>query len=62
MFGAHMFGQVAPAMVQTPLQGGKGGGWTHRGAVTLPSRRPTGLPTLPKLPKPPYLFYTEDTE
>ena len=72
MFGAHYFGQVVPAgavqylttdvelnVIVAPLVApSSGGGWSHRGAVTLPRRRPTGLPPLPKLPKPPYLFLT----
>ena len=63
MFGAQYFGQedaggVVTEYVVTTASGG--GGWTHRGPVTLPKRRKDalgGLPKLPtigKLPKPPY--------
>jgi hypothetical protein len=69
MFGASYFGLSAPATVPMTFIGSRtGGGWTHRGSVPMPSRRPTGLPalptlpSLPSLPKPPYLFYTGDTE
>lgn len=57
MFGAQYFGQedfggvVTQSTATTPTGGG---GWSHRGNVVLPQRRKTGLPELPKLPKPPY--------
>lgn len=63
MFGAQYFGQedfagVVGQVTATVATGG--GGWTHRGTVTLPKPRAShlpklpGLPVLPKLPKPPY--------
>lgn len=61
MFGGVYFGQAPFGVTPQVETRGSGGGWAHRGPVTLPPRRrPYGLPTLPKIPKPPYLFYTED--
>ena len=61
MFGAQYFGQEDFASVPEVIviRPPSGGGWSHRGAVVLPKRRPTSLPSLPTLPKPPYLFLTE---
>lgn len=61
MFGAQYFGQedFAGVVVAIAVRVPSGGGWSHRGAVVLPKRRPTGLPSLPTLPKPPYLFLTD---
>ena len=65
MFGAQYFGQedFGGVVVAIAVRPPSGGGWTHRGAVVLPKRRPTSLPslpsinpTLPSLPKPPYIF------
>ena len=57
MFGAQYagqedFGGVVSAL--PPVTSTGGGGWSHRGAVVLPQKRKSGLPDLPKLPKPPY--------
>jgi hypothetical protein len=61
MFGVLYFGQVPFASAPAPvMMVGGGGGWSHRAPVTLPKRRPTGLPDLPQLPKPPYVFYTDE--
>ena len=55
MFGAHYFGQEEPASTEiTATTPTGGGGWSHRGKVVLPVKRKSGLPELPKLPKPPY--------
>ena len=56
--GTFYCGQIpiAGAQYLTIRRRTGGGGWTHRGAVVLPKRRPTSLPSLPKLPKPPYLY------
>lgn len=61
MFGAQYGAQLPFASVPESItvRRGTGGGWSSRGAFTpMPKKRPTGLPELPKLPKPPYLFFT----
>lgn len=62
MFGAQYSGQEdfgGVVVLDDVVVRTGGGGWTHRGPVAMPKRRPTGLPSLPTLPKPPYLFLTE---
>lgn len=65
MLGAQYVGQLEPASVAdytTVTVRTGGGGWSYRGAVALPKKRPSLLPSLPKLPKPPYAFYCEERE